>query len=91
MFLNTEFRHVVLLITDKYKLLINMIKKVVGFYITGFKRMTWGRTLWLIIFIKLFIMFFVLKLFFFPNLLKTGFETDEERSNHVIENLINLK
>ena len=28
-----------------------------------------GRTLWLIILIKLFIMFFILRLFFFPNYL----------------------
>jgi hypothetical protein len=46
--------------------------------------------MWLIILLKLFVMFIILKLFFFPNILKTNFETDEERSNHVIENLINL-
>lgn len=33
--------------------------------------MTLGKTLWAVIIIKLFIMFFVLKLFFFPNYLKT--------------------
>ncbi len=32
--------------------------------------MTLGRTLWLVILIKLFIIFFVLKVFFFPNYLK---------------------
>jgi hypothetical protein len=32
--------------------------------------MTLGKTLWLVILIKLFIMFFVLKLFFFPNFIK---------------------
>jgi hypothetical protein len=35
----------------------------------------------------LIILFLVLKLFFFPNYLKTNFKTDEERSNHVIEQL----
>ncbi len=40
------------------------------FYKEGFQSMTLGRTLWLIIFVKLFIMFFILKLFFFPNFLK---------------------
>ena len=34
-------------------------------------------------------MFFILKLFFFPNILKTEFDTDEERANAVIENLTN--
>ena len=46
-----------------------MIKKnlirVFYFYRDGFREMTWGRVLWAIILIKLFVMFFVLKLFFF--------------------------
>lgn len=45
--------------------------------------MTLGRTLWAIILIKLFIMFFILKLFFFPNVLNTNFKTDAERAEHV--------
>ena len=36
-----------------------------------------GRTLWAIILIKLFIIFVVLKLFFFPNFLKTHAAGDE--------------
>lgn len=49
--------------------------------------MTWGKQVWAIILIKLFIMFAVLKLFFFPDILKKNFDTDEERSEHVIEQL----
>jgi len=49
--------------------------------------MTWGRKLWGIILIKLFIMFAVLRLFFFPDLLKRDFKSDEERGNHVLEQL----
>ncbi len=49
--------------------------------------MTVGKKLWAIIIIKLIILFLVLKLFFFPDFLKTNFKTDEERSNHVIEQL----
>ena len=49
--------------------------------------MTVGKRLWTIIIIKLIILFLVLKLFFFPDFLKTNFNTDEERSNHVIEQL----
>jgi hypothetical protein len=49
--------------------------------------MTVGKKLWTIIIIKLIILFLVLKLFFFPDFLKTNFKTDEERSNHVIEQL----
>ena len=31
--------------------------------------MTWGRTLWILILIKLFVMFVILKIFFFPQYL----------------------
>lgn len=57
------------------------------FYYQGFKSMTLGKRLWTIILIKLIILFLVLRLFFFPNYLKTNFKTDEQRSNHVIEQL----
>ena len=67
------------------------MQKVLQFYINGFKRMTWGRTLWVIILIKLFIFFFVLKFFFFPNYLKKNFRNDQERSSHVIENFTKTK
>lgn len=46
------------------------IRKVLDFYVDGFRSMTTGKTLWLIILIKLFIIFAVLKLFFFPDFLK---------------------
>ena len=39
------------------------------------------------IFGLLILMFLVLKLFFFPDFLKTHFKTDAERSNYVIEQL----
>jgi len=55
------------------------------FYIDGFRNMTVGKTLWIIIGIKLFIMFAILKLFFFPNFLKSNFEDDSARSEYVIE------
>ncbi len=51
----------------------------------------WGRQVWLIILIKLFIMFVILKLFFFPDFLKTNFKTDKERSDHVLEILTDTK
>lgn len=37
------------------------------FYVDGFRSMTVGKTLWAIILVKLFIMFAILKLFFFPD------------------------
>jgi hypothetical protein len=58
--------------------------KCYRFYRNGFQQMTVGRTLWKIIIIKLFVMFVVLKLFFFPNFLKTQFSTDQQRADHVL-------
>jgi hypothetical protein len=65
----------------------NIVKRVFLFYYEGFKSMTVGKKLWLIIIIKLFVLFFVLKLFFFQNFLGEKFNTDEERSEYVIDQL----
>ncbi len=62
-------------------------KKIALFYIDGFKSMKVGKRLWLIIAIKLFIIFVILKLLFFPNILQTKFSNDKDRANYVIENL----
>jgi hypothetical protein len=51
--------------------------------------MTVGKTLWIVILIKLAIIFLVLKLFFFPNFLTEKFDTEEERSQYVREQLTN--
>lgn len=56
---------------------MNALKKIWTFYYQGFREMTLGRTLWLVILIKLFIIFFVLKVFFFPNYLKQHAEGNE--------------
>ncbi|MDR0186138.1 DUF4492 domain-containing protein [Prevotella brunnea] len=47
-------------------------------YYDGFRNMTLGKTLWAVILIKLFIMFFILKLFFFPNIIKQRSEKGHE-------------
>ncbi len=61
--------------------------RIFSFYVEGFKSMTWGRTLWILILIKLFIMFFVLRIFFFPRFLNQ-FDTTEEKEKYVSEELI---
>lgn len=65
-----------------------MFKKLYLFYKEGFSNMTVGKTLWMIALIKLFIMFGILKVFFFPNQLKTNYDNDRDRSEHVINQLI---
>ena len=67
-----------------------VLNKVFYFYIDGFKNMSVSsRKLWIIIIIKLVIMFAVLKIFFFPDFLNSKFDTNKEKSDHVIEQLIN--
>ncbi|MGD9949765.1 MAG: DUF4492 domain-containing protein [Desulfobulbus sp.] len=61
--------------------------RIVHFYCDGFKRMTVGRTLWKIIGIKVFILFAVLKYFFFPDFLATQFSTDSQRADYVMQQL----
>lgn len=42
----------------------NTLLTIWNFYLEGFRSMTLGRTLWVIILLKLFVMFFILKMFF---------------------------
>ncbi len=71
---------------------MNWVKNVINFYSDGFKNMSINsKKLWIIVFIKLFIMFAILKTFFFPNFLNTKFKTDKEKSNYVGTELVNKK
>lgn len=64
--------------------------KVARFYYEGFRNMSaWGRKVWVIIIIKLIIIFAVLKLFFFPDFLKKNYSTDAQRSEYILEKLTN--
>lgn len=50
--------------------MIRTVTNIWRFYRDGFRAMTWGRVLWAIILLKLFILFVVLRLFFFPDFLR---------------------
>lgn len=65
------------------------MKRILRFYIEGFRSMTVGRKLWAIIIIKLVFIFLIMKLFFFPDILSRDYDTDEERADAVRETLIN--
>ena len=65
----------------------NALLAVWNFYLEGFRSMTLGRTLWVIILLKLFVMFFILKLFFFPNCLGDH-PTEAEKGAYVGNELI---
>ncbi|MCD4719082.1 MAG: DUF4492 domain-containing protein [Desulfobacula sp.] len=76
-----------LLNLEKPDNVIKIVNNIYTFYRDGFRGMVLGKKLWKIILIKLFVMFVILKLFFFPNFLNTKFETDEEKGNYVLEQI----
>ena len=53
-------------------------RRAFNLYYDGFRQMTLGRTLWLIIGIKLFVIFIVLKLLFFPDFIGQNAQKGEE-------------
>lgn len=68
----------------------SLVKRIWNFYYEGFRNMSWwGKRVWVIIIIKLFIIFAILRLFFFPDFLNSRFSSDRERSEYVMEQLIN--
>ena len=68
---------------------MDLFRRIVNFYYEGFRNMTEGRSLWVIILIKLFIIFVVFRLFFFPDFLNDRFSSDREKSEYVIDELTN--
>ncbi|MBK7133307.1 MAG: DUF4492 domain-containing protein [Bacteroidales bacterium] len=72
------------------KRILSLLNRVFLFYYEGFRSMSqWGRRVWLIILIKLFIMFAILKIFFFTDFLDRKYDSDKEKSEYVLEQLIN--
>jgi hypothetical protein len=66
------------------------LNRLFFFYYEGFRNMSlWGRKVWIIILIKLFIMFAILKIFFFQDFLNRKYDNDKQRSEYVLEQIIN--
>ncbi len=70
---------------------MNSFQKLLSFYYNGFREMTTGKRLWVIILIKLAVIFLVLKLLFFPDFLGSRFKNDQDRSNYVIHQITRIK
>lgn len=68
---------------------MNVVRRIISFYAEGFRSMTVGRKLWALILVKLFILFFIFRLFFFPDVLRRDHPDDESRAGAVRETLIN--
>lgn len=62
-------------------------RRVVDLYVDGFRSMTVGRKLWMLIIIKLIFIFGVMKLFFFPDLLSRDYDNDTDRADAVRSSL----
>ena len=56
------------------------------FYVDGFRNMTWGRPLWVLIFLKVIVLLLVLRMFFFDPVLSG--KTDAEKRDHVGKELV---
>lgn len=71
---------------------MRLLLKIWHFYFEGFRNLSgWGKQVWIIILVKLFIMFAILKIFFFPDFLKANFDNDKQRSDFVLEQLTEPK
>jgi len=67
-------------------------QKVWKFYADGFRNMpSWGRQAWAVVIFKGIVVFIIMKFVFFPNQLKKNFDTDEQRSEHVLDQLTKTK
>lgn len=59
----------------------NTLLFIWNFYVEGFRNMTWGRPLWFLIFLKVVILFLVLRMFFFEPVLAG--KSEEQKIEHV--------
>ena len=62
---------------------MNILNAIFRFYVEGFRRMTLGRTLWVLVLLKLFVIFVILRLF------RPAMQgmTIEEKQQHVAQRL----
>jgi Domain of unknown function (DUF4492) len=72
------------------KLSFPFANRVFRFYYDGFREMSqWGRRVWIIILIKLFIIFIILKVFFFRDFLDEKYDNDAQKSEYVLNQITN--
>ena len=67
-----------------------MLRRILFFYIDGFKNLSSiGQKLWLIIIIKLVVIFVVLKVFFFPSM-SSKIKGEENKKAFYLKHLTNI-
>ena len=66
-----------------------MFKRMWSIYYDGFTHLPrWAKIVLAIVAAKLFIMFVVFKMLLMPNYLNQQYTTEQEKSNHVLQELI---
>ncbi len=65
--------------------------RVADLYVDGFRNMTVGRTLWVLIILKVALLLLVFKLIFFPDLLQRDYDSDQDRAQAVRSSLTHEK
>lgn len=60
-----------------------LLTRITRLYIDGFKSMTVGRTLWVVIIIKLIVMFGIIRLWLMPDVLGSNYADDHQRAEAV--------
>ena len=65
----------------------NLFYRIFDLYYDGFRHMRIGKTLWTVILVKLFVIFVILKIFFFPNFLKRH-ATNSDNADYVSRQMI---
>lgn len=70
---------------------MNPLHSIYTFYRDGFRSMTIGKTLWMIIILKLIVLFAVIRLLFFPNILGENYDDDIQRAEAVRDAMTSKK
>lgn len=65
-----------------------MLKRIIDFYYEGFSNMRTGKTLWLVIIVKLVIIFAVLRTFLMPDILNDR-AGDGNEADYVASQILN--
>lgn len=72
---------------DSKKHNLSFGKRVIDLYVDGFRNMTVGKTLWIIIIVKIIVLIILMKILFFPDVLNRDYNTDSERASAVRHSL----